>query len=162
LLTILLVAAVCGGLYLLTFNLGNIRAKTLFAFAPAAMLAWLLSRVWSKSQTRLYAAPPIAPDSPAVLNSPVAADDHYTFIGACRPQEADALLAQLKRQEIRFEIDIAKSRVRKFDFAPTSAPLPATWTEYGSANPIKIYVHSDDLGKAESVLSTLGKNLGTL
>ena len=62
------------------------------------------------------------------------------------------LLAQLKQQEIRFEIDIAKSRVRKFDFAPTS-----------SANPIKIYVHSDDLRKAQSVLSALlGKSLGTI
>ena len=150
LLSILVVAAIGAGLYLLaiTSSGGNIRSRTLFAFAPAAMLAWLLSRVWPKSHTVRDSAPPVAPAPPIFPEAP---DDPYTFVGACSPIAAEALLAKLKQNEVRFLIDVVKPRPRRFG-GPSVGP----------SDSIKIFVHNDDMPEAESILSSLGKKLGTL
>ena len=170
LLIILLVGAICGGLYLLTLGHpgGGTASRTLFAFFPAALLALLLGRVLAKPQAPVEGAPPDAhatSDAPAKLDalakpnglaapdthdSSESPDDTYTLIGACAPYEADALLAKLEQNGIRFQFDIAKPRVRGL-----RGPVTVQ-------DPIKIYVHDDDIQKTESLLSSLGKSLGTL
>jgi hypothetical protein len=149
-LTILLAAAVGAGLYLLASDPsgGNSRAKTLFAFAPAAMFAWLLSRLWPKSVAVHGSVPPVDPHLVTPLEEP---DEPYTFIGACAPSTAEALLAQLKEHKVRFLIDLAGPRRPRLG-----------GSSRGSPNPVQIFVHNDDISETESVLSSLGMKFGTL
>jgi len=149
-LSVLLVAAVGAGLYQLSTNASNIasfRAKALFAFAPAAMFAWLLSRTWPQSATAQQASVPAA--TLPVAEKP--SEDPYTLIGACAPRAAEALLAQLKERQIRFLIDLDEAQPGRWGRGPIAR-----------ANPVKIFVHQDDLPQTETVLTGLGMKLGTL
>jgi len=145
--TVLLAAALCGGLYLLAFNRAgpNARAFALFAFTPAAMLAWLLTQVWPKSsgQARVARSTPRAPPE-------VPDDDPYTFIGTFTPHAADELLSKLKRKKIRFQIDVDTPKATQL-----RGPMMAL-------EPVRIYVHNEDVGETGPLLGSPGKNLGTL
>jgi hypothetical protein len=145
---ILLVAALAAGVYVLLAMRGadNFRVRLLFAFAPAAMLGWLLAQAWPRPDGAKEAAVPVAPEPPAPADEP---EDPYTFIGSCSPGEAEALLAKLEQNKVRFLIDVDRPRLSASGRFANVSP-----------DPVKIFVHNDDMPGTETILASLGRNLG--
>ncbi len=112
------------------------------------MLAWLLSRTWPKFPAALPSGLRVPPEQP---HEPLAVDEPYTLIGRCEPAVAETLLAKLKETDVRFLIDLDKRRPSTLN-GGLSVP----------SNPVKIFIHPDDLPETESVLASLGMKLGTL
>jgi hypothetical protein len=114
----------------------------------ALALVWLVWRVFPKPQERApsseVTAPPAPKQSAPVATERDSADDPYTIIVGVRPHEAEEMLGEFERANVRFQLDLDQSA--------------GGLSRYGSPRrgAATVYIHEADKAKAAPILARYG------